>query len=142
MYIVHLHRWLWRDSVGVVLPSLSPLPVSPLSNLETSEFFSLPTTKPKHHKFCRIAESDTSSTNGENNNLESLDKEISTSNPPPPPPPAKPTPKKTESWPRFSYTGSLGGTLQVLHSNITSLLRTLFKYYLSPESFIQILPLS
>merc|ERR1711899_587100 len=57
----------------------------------------------------QIAESDTSSTNGENNNLESLDKEISTSNPPPP---AKPTPKKTESWPRFSYTGSLGGTLQ------------------------------
>ena len=57
-----------------------------------------------------MADSETSSTHGENNNLESgKEEEVASSRPA-----VKPPTKKTESWPRFSYTGSLGGTLQVL----------------------------
>ena len=56
----------------------------------------------------RMADSDTSSASGENNNIESGKEEQASS-------PVKQTSKKTESWPRFSYTGSLGGTLQVFH---------------------------
>ena len=65
---------------------------------------------------CRITDSESSSTSGENNNLESGKteeeeeekgkEEVRKSA-------VKPPTKKTESWPRFSYTGSLGGTLQV-----------------------------
>ena len=60
-----------------------------------------------------MADSETSSTHGENNNLESGKEEevVSSSSSRPA---VKPPTKKTESWPRFSYTGSLGGTLQVL----------------------------
>jgi len=53
----------------------------------------------------QMADSDTSSASGENNNIESGKEEQASS-------PVKQTSKKTESWPRFSYTGSLGGTLQ------------------------------
>ena len=63
-----------------------------------------------------MGDSDSCSTSSENNNVESGKKEegvADASNNIP----VKPTSKKTESWPRFSYTGSLGGTLQVF--NIT-----------------------
>ena len=67
---------------------------------------------------CRLADSESSSTSGENNNLESggkaeTEEEVTKSSKA-----VKPPTKKTESWPRFSYTGSLGGTLQV--SNVTT----------------------
>ena len=61
-----------------------------------------------------MADSETSSTHGENNNLESGKEEEVASSSSISRPAVKPATKKTESWPRFSYTGSLGGTLQVL----------------------------
>ena len=61
-----------------------------------------------------MADSETSSTHGENNNLESGKEEEVASSSSSSRPAVKPPTKKTESWPRFSYTGSLGGTLQVL----------------------------
>ena len=62
-----------------------------------------------------MADSETSSTHGENNNLESgKEEEEVASSSRSSRPAVKPPTKKTESWPRFSYTGSLGGTLQVL----------------------------
>ena len=60
-----------------------------------------------------MADSETSSTHGENNNLESGKEEEVASSSSSSRPAVKPPTKKTESWPRFSYTGSLGGTLQV-----------------------------
>ena len=59
-----------------------------------------------------MADSETLSTHGENNNLES-GKEEEVASGSSSRPAVKPPTKKTESWPRFSYTGSLGGTLQV-----------------------------
>ena len=63
-----------------------------------------------------MGDSDSCSTTSENNNVESGKKEEGVANTSSNIP-VKPTSKKTESWPRFSYTGSLGGTLQVF--NIT-----------------------
>ena len=71
-----------------------------------------------------MGDSDSCSTSGENNNLESGKKEEEVANTSSRMP-VKPTTKKTESWPRFSYTGSLGGTLQVF--NVTKQL-TLVKF--------------
>ena len=72
-----------------------------------------------------MGDNDSCSTSGENNNLESGKKEEEVANTSTSRMPVKPTTKKTESWPRFSYTGSLGGTLQVF--NVTKQL-TLIKF--------------
>ena len=61
-----------------------------------------------------MGDSDSCSTSSENNNLESGKKEEEVANTSSRIA-VKPTTKKTESWPRFSYTGSLGGTLQVFN---------------------------
>ena len=71
-----------------------------------------------------MGDSDSCSTSGENNNLESGKKEEEVANTSSRIA-VKATTKKTESWPRFSYTGSLGGTLQVF--NVTKQL-TLVKF--------------
>ena len=65
-----------------------------------------------------MGDSDSCSTTSENNNVESGKKEegmVANTSSNSGSIAVKPTSKKTESWPRFSYTGSLGGTLQVFN---------------------------